>query len=227
MQFLKVIVKNTVRRPLRSLLTVIAIAIAVGSVVSLVGIASDSRKRFSACTKARASTWSCCGRGPSRSWRARLTSRWARRSRRCQGVRDVIPGLADVTSFEEFNLLAVPVQGWVPETKVFDHIQVLSGRSLKRDDQKSVILGSILAKNLEMKEGDHLELYPDEVFTVVGTYRANNVIETGALVIPMAQLQRIMNETGKVTGFSLVPEDSGDKAAVARVRSAVVALARG
>src|SRR5262249_20029149 len=117
------------------------------------------------------------------------------------GVRDVFPGLTDVASFEEFNLWVVPVQGWVPETKAFDHIQVLSGRRLKRDDQKSVILGSILAKNLEMKVGDHLELYPDEVFTVVGTYRANNVIETGALVIPMAQLQRIMNEAGKVTGF--------------------------
>ena len=46
MRFLTIVLKNTVRRPLRSLLTVIAIAIAVGSVVSLVGIASGFEETF-------------------------------------------------------------------------------------------------------------------------------------------------------------------------------------
>ena len=54
-------------------------------------------------------------------------------------------------------------------------------------------------------------LVEGEPFTVVGIYESRNAIENGALILPLHELQRIMDRAGKVTGFSLVldgPQDS-------------------
>ena len=56
----------------------------------------------------------------------------------------------------------------MPESKMFELITVLSGRSLKREDTKAVMLGSILAKNLGKSVGDELKVY-DEPFQIVGS----------------------------------------------------------
>lgn len=227
MRFLLIVLKNTIRRPLRSILTVIAIAIAVGSVVSLVGIASGFEETFLSLYKSAGVDLIVVRAGAKQRLTSTLEESLGDQIRRLPGVREVIPGLADVVSFEEFGLYGVLVQGWVPETVAFNHIQVLAGRALKRDDQKAVMLGSVLAKNLEKKVGDHLQIFDDEDFLVVGTYKSNNVFEEGAMIIPLAQLQRLMERAGQVTGFSIVMDDPHDKAAVERTRKTVEAMGPG
>jgi putative ABC transport system permease protein len=227
MQFLTVVLKNTIRRPLRSTLTVIAIAIAVGSVVSLVGIASGFEETFLSLYKNAGVDLIVVRAGAKQRLTSTLDESLGERIKKLPGVKEVIPGLADVVSFEDFGLYGVLVQGWVAETRVFDHIQVLSGRSLRRDDRKAVMLGSVLAKNLDKKVGDRLHIFEDEDFTVVGTYKSNNIFEEGAMIIPLAQLQRLMDRPGQVTGFSILLENSGDKAALERIRGQVMAMETG
>ena len=50
---------------------------------------------------------------------------------------------ATVPPGEDAGLYGVLVQGWVPESKIFEHITVTSGRSLRKDDSKSVMLSPI------------------------------------------------------------------------------------
>ena len=158
MRFLMIVLKNTVRRPLRSTLTVFAIAIAVGSVVALVGIASGFEETFLSLYKGSGIDMIVVRAGAKQRLTSTLDEALGARIEELPGVHAVIPGLADVVSFEEYGLYGVLVEGWVPETVVFDHIQVLAGRSLRRDDRKAVMLGSVLAKNLEKKVGDRLHL---------------------------------------------------------------------
>jgi putative ABC transport system permease protein len=218
MRFLFIVLKNTVRRPLRSLLTIIAIAIAVGSVVSLVGIASGFEETFLTLYKNAGVDLIVVRAGAKQRLTSTLEESLGEKIKKIPGVREVIPGLADVVSFEEFGLYGVLVQGWVPETKVFDHIKVVSGRALKRDDQKAVMLGTVLAKNLGKKVGDRLNIFGNEDYPIVGIYRSSNIFEEGAMIIPLSQLQRLMDRPGQVTGFSILLEDPNDKAAVGRIR---------
>jgi putative ABC transport system permease protein len=218
MRFLFIVLKNTVRRPLRSLLTIIAIAIAVGSVVSLVGIASGFEETFLTLYKNAGVDLIVVRAGAKQRLTSTLEESLGEKIKKIPGVREVIPGLADVVSFEEFGLYGVLVQGWVPETKVFDHIKVVSGRALKRDDQKAVMLGTVLAKNLGKKVGDRLNIFGNEDYPIVGIYRSSNIFEEGAMIIPLSQLQRLMDRPGQVTGFSILLEYPNDKAAVGRIR---------
>jgi len=141
------------------------------------------------------------------------------------GVRDVFPGLVDTVSFNELGLYGVLVQGWMPETMAFDHLRLIAGRVLRRDDGRAVMLGTILAKNLGKGVGDSLSLYEGEDFRVVGVYRSSNVFEEGAMVISLAQLQRVMQREGQVTGFSIILDRSADQATLERLRRQVEALA--
>src|SRR5262249_38318663 len=140
--------------------------------------------------------------------------------RQVPGVVDVIPGLADVVSFEESNLLGVVLQGLVPESRVFAKLRFIAGRSLRRDDTKATVLGSILAKNLGKNVGDTIELFDDQ-FQIVGIYHSSNVFEEGSVSIPLSQLQRLMERQGQVTGFSVVMKNSSDKATIDRARKEI------
>jgi hypothetical protein len=82
------------------------------------------------------------------------------RIRQVPGVAEVIPGLADVVSFEESGLLGVVLQG----------------------------------------------------------LHSSNVFEEGAVSIPLAQLQRLMERPKHVTGFSVIMQKSSDKPAIERAR---------
>ncbi|HEY7157188.1 MAG TPA: FtsX-like permease family protein, partial [Gemmataceae bacterium] len=55
----------------------------------------------------------------------------------------------------------------------------------------------------------------------------HNVFENGALVIPLKELQRLMDRQGKVTGFSLILDNPRSPAAVEEIRHKIEALGPG
>jgi len=226
MHFLTIVVKNTIRRPLRSALTVIAIAVAVGTVDALVGVAAGFERTFLSLYKGAGVDLIVVRAGAKQRLNSTLEESLGDKIRQVPGVADVIPGLADVISFQDAGLLGVVLQGLVPETRVFAHLNFVSGRSLRRDDKKAAVIGTVLAKNLDKKVGDTIEIFDDQ-FPIVGIYRSNNVFEEGAVSIPLVELQRLMERDGQVTGFSVVMKNSSDKAAIDRARKEIESLARG
>ena len=52
-------------------------------------------------------------------------------------------GLVDMVSYTDRNLFNVILNGWEPETAVFNHTKVLEGRSLRKDDKKAIMLGTL------------------------------------------------------------------------------------
>ncbi len=226
MHFLTIVFKNTIRRPLRSALTVIAIAVAVGTVDALVGVASGFEKTFMSLYKGAGVDLVVVRAGAKQRLNSSLEESLGDKMKQIPGVAEVVPGLADMVSFEESGLYGVLVQGLVPETKIFDHMPVISGRSLRRDDKKAAIVRTLLAKNLDKKVGDVLHLYDDQ-FSIVGIYSSTNVFEEGAAAISLAELQRLMERPGQVTGFSVIMKNSSDKAAIDRTRKEIESLAHG
>jgi len=226
MWFSTIVIKNAIRRPLRSALTIIAIATAIGAVVALVGVASGFERSFLDLYKGAGIDLIVLRAGAAQRLNSTLDQSLGDKIKKIPTVKDVIPGLADVISFEDAGLMVVPVQGWVPESKVFEHITIRSGRTLKLDDVKAVILGSILAKNLGKTVGDELKLY-EEPFKIVGIYNSSTVFEEGACTISLSELQRLMDRPNQVTGFTVIVDHPVNPKLLEQVRKEIEGLGAG
>lgn len=212
MWFSTLVVKNLIRRPLRSILTILAISLAIASVVSLVGIADGFEASFRKLYDRKGIDIFVVRSGPTQRISSSLPESLGDKIRQVPGVKDIIPGLFDIVVFPNSNL-NVPLNGWVPESYVFEYLKVLEGRKLTRYDEKKVMLGTVLARNLQVKVGDHLVIQEGgEPFEVVGIHETFNVLENGALVMPLRELQEIMDRKGQVTGFSVILDPEMKKA---------------
>jgi putative ABC transport system permease protein len=223
MWFLTFVVKNVLRRPLRSVLTVTAIATAIGCVVALVGVANGFESAFLRLYETVGVDLVVVrtGRAAQR-LNSSLDEAFGDKIKQIPGVKDVIPGLNDVVAVEDQNF--VSLQGLVPETVVFDHMHIIQGRTLTRADQRAAIIGEVLAQNLGKGAGDTVEVIEKETFTIVGVFESKNMIEKGSLVLPLHELQRVMDRPGQVTGFSVILDPNQD---VPAVRERIEALGKG
>ena len=120
MHFLTIVFKNTIRRPLRSALTVIAIAVAVGTVDALVGVAAGFERTFLSLYKGVGVDLVIVRAGAKQRFNSTIEESLGEKIRQVPGVADVIPGLADVVSFQEAGLLGVVwCKGWSPKRRSF------------------------------------------------------------------------------------------------------------
>lgn len=221
------VLKNMWRRPARSLLTAGAVAIAVSVVVALVGVANGFQRTFLELYRRVGVDLVVVRADTSRRLNSTLDEGLLAKIKALPDVQEVLPALADFVAFEEHHLYGVLLQGFIPETAVFDHLEILEGRALKTSDEKVVMLGLVLAGNMQKKLGDIVRLYGEEDFKVVGIYKSFNVFENGAMVIPLRQLQRLTDQEGVVTGFSIITKEGTSVERVGQIAKEVEKLEPG
>jgi putative ABC transport system permease protein len=136
---------------------------------------------------------------------------------------EVISGLMDLVAFEDHDLFMVIANGWEPNCPVFDRIRVLEGRRLRPGDQRSVMLGRVLAANLGKRTGDTVEVYA-QPFQVVGVFESVSIYENGAVFLLLDELQQQMDRPGQVTGFIVQAQPAGDAATIERLRQKIEAI---
>jgi putative ABC transport system permease protein len=212
MRFSSLIFRNLWRRGVRTGLTVLGLGIGIAAVVALVGISLGFEKSFLKLFAAKGIDLVVVRAGVSQQLTSNLDQALGDKIRRVPGVRAMAASLADVVSFEDANLVSVITNGWEPGSLLFRGIRVLKGRTLARDDRRAAMLGRVLALNLGKTAGDTLDV-AGQKFEVVGVYESDSWFENGGLVVPLAELQRMMGREGQVTGF-VIAADSPDRSAV-------------
>jgi putative ABC transport system permease protein len=200
---------------------------AVCAVVALVGIANGFRLTFLEFYQGVGIDLLVVRTGSARRLTSTIEESLGEKIAAIDGVREVIPGLADVVSFPDMGLYMVPVSGLVPETRVFESMQPVRGRRLTKEDGRAVMLGVTLADSMGKTTGDIVEVVVGEPFTVVGVYESFNVIQNGSMVVTIKELQRLMGREGQVSGFSIVTDDSADDALQHRIANEVKELEHG
>jgi putative ABC transport system permease protein len=227
MRFWHIILHNLLRRRLRSALTIVAVAIAVGSVVALVGIANGFKHSFMEFYDGAHVDMVVTRSGSQRRLTSTLDEGLSRRIAALEGVEDVVPGLADVVSFPNANLFVVPVSGLQPGTRIFDHFHVTDGRKLAAGDLKKVMLGVELAETLGKGPGDMLEVVEDQPFQVEGLFESGNVLENGMILMPLADLQELMGREGQISGISITVTKPVEATSIARLADQINSLESG
>ncbi len=225
MRFYSFVLKNVLRRRVRSSLTVIGMAVAVGAVVSLVGISNSSEQSFLDLYQRQNVAIIVQQRGAKQRLTSVLDAKLGDAIRKIPGVIDINAGLVDFTSLEELGVDAVVLNGWEADAPLMQRLDIVSGgRILKADDEKSVLLGEELAAALEKRAGDKLPLLDEGDYTVVGVFRSPISYETGSMVLLLRDLQRFMGREGQVTGFAVMVEHPEDAAEVERIRAEIETL---
>jgi putative ABC transport system permease protein len=218
-RFISLIGKNVLNRPVRTALTAIGLSVAIAAVIVLVGISWNFERSFLAIYRSKGIDMIVVHAGSSNQLSSSLDVRLADRLRKIDGVADVAPTLVDTVAFEDKNLASVLVDGWEPESLLFKGIRILSGRSLRRGDDHSVLLGRVLAMNLDKKVGDTLNV-SGESFQVVGIFESDSLFENGALIMPIQTLQKMMGREGQATGL-VISAKASDRASLDALRKRI------
>ena len=200
MRFITLITKNVIHRPMRSALTALGLSVAIAAVIVLVGISWNFERSFLAIYRSKGIDMVIVHAGSSNQLSSSLEVGMVDRLRRIEGVADAAPTLVDTVAFEDQNLASVLVDGWEPDSLLFKGIRMLSGRPLRRGDDRSVLLGRVLALNLDKKADDPIQV-SGESFRVVGVFESDSLFENGALVLPLTVLQKMMGREGQATGI--------------------------
>jgi putative ABC transport system permease protein len=226
MRFTTFVLKGVLRRPVRSFLTVVGVAVAVCAVVTLVGVARGFEGSLIDLYDRHRVDLVVLRAGVTQRFTSTLDARLAGRLRELPNVEAVTPVLFDVVSFEDFEVFSVTIEGLPMDSAYFDDLHVVTGRRLEEGDGRAVMLGKVLAENLHKRVGDSLDVIEGETFEIVGTYESFNVFENGSLVMPIDELRRMMGREGDVTFFMLTARRK-DQASIDETRRAVKALGAG
>ena len=184
--------KNLGRRRLRTLLTLCGIGMAIGAFVVLVGFSSAFEHEWlhiysSSGIDIAVIQQTFLNTSVDESAVAKLKALPI-----VEQATPMIYNVMDLTP--EVNALAF---GWKADSFEFQSLQLLSGRPF-RDGQPEVMLGDLLAGNLKKNPGDTLEIQGSP-FTVVAIFKGRSALETGAVILPLDQLQQLSSLQGKVS----------------------------
>jgi len=106
------------------------------------------------------------------------------------GVKQLVGYLTDLVQLEQGP--AVLLLGLPPNAPQFERLRILSGgRSLTADDANCVIIGRDLARKLDKKEADDIQL-GNAQFHIVGIYFSSSTLENSSVIAPLAALQRFV-----------------------------------
>ncbi|MFO0881127.1 MAG: ABC transporter permease [Gemmataceae bacterium] len=225
MTFLGFLLKNLLHRKARTTLTILGVAVAMATIVTLRGVAHGFETSFQANFEQRGADLIITQAGVPDQLRSDLEESYGPRVAAIPGVAHIIPGLVELVDFQrgEGTHSAI-VNGWRIGESTFDDLKMLSGRAFQEGDRRKILLGTTLARNLRKQVGDQVEVQRQK-FEVVGVYDSFTLYENGGAVLPLAELQELMLRKGSVTGFSIMLESGPNKnAMMERVQAEIEAL---
>ncbi len=225
MRFSTFVVKNIVRRRVRSSLTVIGVAVAVGAVVALVGIALGFVQSFLKIYEKQKVDLVVQQSSEKQKLLSALPEALGDRIAALSNVKSVTSGLLDWVDMDELKPIGLLLQGLRSNSPLFNNWRIVAGRKIRDEDDNQVMLGLRLAATLNKKVGENVTILDDQEFQVVGIFEAGTTYEDGMMIMSLEKLQKFMGRKGLVTGFSITLEDRLPEA-VDRVAKQISGLAK-
>lgn len=216
---LSIVLRNLTRRPIRSLLTSLGVAIGIGAVVSLTSLTWGFERSWEAVNRARGIDLLVV-RSSSRS---PLPSAFAGSAAATVAALDGVEAadgvLNDMMSIE--NAPTLLVHGWRPGSFLWHHLRLLHGR-WPGETEQAVVLGVIAADTLDKSVGDTVQI-DTEAFRVCGVFTSSAVSERTAVILPLARLQSLTSREGMINLVNVRMSGVIDASAIERLRQAILA----
>lgn len=198
---LSVVWKNIRRRKARSALTAAGVSIGVGAGIAMAAISWGFERSFENLYLAR-STDAVVAKITSGS----LMPGFFDEAR--AGDISALPGVRSAgTALTDFFTIqgaeGVMVCGWQPGSFLWDHLSMREGaRPPGNAKEPLACLGAVAADLLKKKPGDPL-LIKGSAFRVSGIFESNSLMENGAVIILLPQLQDLVGRPNKINFLNL------------------------
>jgi putative ABC transport system permease protein len=194
MTFFTVVTRGLMRRPVRTGLTIVGIAIGIAAVVALVGISHGFETSWRSGMKSRGTdiVVSNMGRGLTpKTFSASAIQRIAP----LPNIAETCSLLVDLVSVEKADMMIVSARQWGGFS--WKNLKVVSGRLPNSATERAVVLGKTAAEVLSKKVGDTLQLETEEL-AVVGTVDGGAVVENGSVILSLPLLQEMTGNQDKI-----------------------------
>ncbi len=202
MLFVELILKNLRHRPLRTMLTVCGLSVAVMAMATLWSVAwgyANSAKDF---YSARGVDIVVVRAGVSNRLTSSLRVELAERLRTIAGVAKVDGSLTDMVSLADANLLGIPLRGLTPDGFTMRQLSLAEGRELAKSERGIVLLGRGISDALNKHSGATVRV-EDKVFCVAGVIAADNPFDSNSVVAVLTDVQELMGRPGIVSEFQI------------------------
>jgi putative ABC transport system permease protein len=199
MTFFTIVTRGLMRRPVRTGLTIVGIAIGIAAVVALVGISRGFETSWQTGMKSRGTDIVIS------SMRNALTPKpfsatVAERIAPLPHVAETCALLVDLIGVENAEMMIVSARQWGGFS--WKNLKIVSGRLPNDAAERAVVLGTTAAEVLVKKAGDTLQLETEEL-AVVGIVDGGAVVENGSVILSLALFQEITGNEGKINVIDL------------------------
>ncbi len=199
MTFFAVVARGLLRRPVRTGLTLVGIAIGIAAVVALVGMSRGFVASWTAGMKSRGTDIVI------HNMRTSLTPKPFPATARDRIVK--VPGVAatcgilvELMSIENSEMMIVSAREWGGFS--WENLKLLSGRLPRDAAERAVVLGKTAAEVLAKKVGGTLQIETEE-FAVVGIVDGGALVENGSVILALPLLQEIMGNQGMINAIDV------------------------
>src|SRR3954467_6881104 len=213
MTFLNVVTRGLQRRPIRTGLTLLGIAVGIGAVVSLIGLSRGLLTSWTAGMKSRGTDIvvnNMHGSLTPKPFPASTQDRIAHLS----GVAATCGILVDLMSIENAELMIVSGREW--GCFAWDNLKLVSGRMPNDENERVVILGTTAADILKKKVGDTVQIETEEL-TVVGIANGGAFVENGSVILSLPLLQQITGNHDQISAIDVKVAPGTDDAGIRKL----------
>jgi putative ABC transport system permease protein len=206
MYFTTFLLKNLLRRRIRTLLTCLGIAVAVGTTISLLGLSDNFKRESHNAFSSRDTHILVLEKGVLDQLSSDVPEISVAMINAIPEVLETAPGLLQLVSTERpEGTLTFVLQGWEPNSYLFDSLKFVDGRAIQHGDTKKVMIGIKIAELLSLQVGDSYEIPgTNEQYEVVGIFDSTSVQENRCAIVTLKQMQEeVAFRKNSLTGISV------------------------
>jgi len=213
--------RNLRRRPARSVLTALGVALAVGSFITLYGLSRSVQENVQQSFEERGTDLTVRRRGVAEPFGGTMPQTIIPEIAKIPGVAAVSGQLLSFAATDnDDHVLAF---GWAADSFYWDTVPLLEGGLPKPDEPKAALIGKDIARTLDKHVGDDITLL-GEKFHIVGVTNYSSIINRNAVIVELADLQEVTFRSGAVTFISVKLDQPGDSGEADRISNAIESL---
>lgn len=204
MYFGQLILKNVLRRKIRSALTLTAIATAVATVVGLRTVSVGFVEAFEQVYASHGVDVVVSRAGSADRLSSSVDMQIEERISRLPNVDRAAGVLLETLSLEKQGVYGVPAMGMRSDSWMLADYQLRStSKGFSDNATDEILLGAQLADRLQSKIGDKLRLIEQD-YRIVGIFESPSIWENGSLILPIGELQKLTDRQGQCTYINVV-----------------------
>jgi putative ABC transport system permease protein len=212
--------RNLARHRMRSILTALGIAIAVGGMIALVGLSQGLERSWVLWLKDKGTHILALQKGSIDLLTASLDEKLAARIAAQPGVANVMGGLGELVELETGQMAYLA--GRPLEGDYWSTLNMVAGSAPTAADPEGVVLGEALAQQLSKRPGDVIQLSGRD-FRITGISKQASVLDDRSVMMVMPVMQHLLGREGKVSGFHIRVLRPENAAELARIQSQLAA----